>query len=77
MERKSISFYGGKTAQGGGGEGSADAAGCLFRSSEFLDAAESKPFRGACSNFKVAGLWGMSPALSTLSFDPYLFLTPE
>lgn len=75
MERKSISFYGGKTVQRG--EGSADAAGCLFRSSEFLDAAESKPFRGACSNFKVAGLWGMSPALSTLSFDPYLFLSPE
>lgn len=45
-----------KNGAGGAVEGSADAAGCLFRSSEFLDAAESKPFRGARSNFKVAGL---------------------
>lgn len=54
---------------GGGGavEGSADAAGCLFRSSEFLDAAESKPFRGACSNFMSRDFRGC-PCVSALSF---------
>lgn len=48
-------------------EGSADAAGCLFRSSEFLDAAESKPFRGACSNFMSRDFRGC-PCVSALSF---------